>query len=88
MRRVETFLVAAFEGNMGGNEHAVLEDADRVGEHVNVEDAAARRVGDAVEIAADAHHALMRDAPFELQHRPVGSSGKASATASPRRRLR
>ena len=63
------FLVAAFEGNVSGNEHAFLEDWDRVGEHVNVEDAASRRIGDAVEIAADAHHALMRDAPFELQDR-------------------
>jgi len=56
---------------MSGNEHAVLEDLDRVGEHVNVEDATARRIGDAVEIATDAHHALVRDAPFELQDCPV-----------------
>ena len=48
------FLVAAFEGNMSGNEHAFLEDLDRVGEHVNVEDATAGRIGDAVEIATDA----------------------------------
>ena len=66
-----------------------LEDADLVGEHVNVEDAAARRVGDAVEIAADAHHALMRDAPFELQDRSVwGERQRLETTASPRRRLR
>ena len=51
---------------------AVLEDSDLVGEDVDVEDAAARRVRHAVEIAADAHHALVRDAPFELEDRSVG----------------
>jgi hypothetical protein len=52
--------------------------------------APAGRVGHAVEIAADAHHALVRDAPFEPQHRPERrqrqrrrcdlSSAKASLT--------
>ena len=83
------FLVAAFEGNMSGNEHVFLEDLDRVGEHVNVEDAASRRIGDAIEIAADAHHALMRDAPFELQDRSVWDQRqRLQTTASPRRRFR
>ncbi len=63
---------------MGGDERAVLEDADLVGEDVDVEDAAARRVGHAVEIAADAHHALMRDAPFELRA-PLGRARAATA---------
>ena len=44
MLGVDVFLIAAFERNMGRDEHAVLEDANLVGEDVNVEDAAARRV--------------------------------------------
>ena len=57
---------------MAGDEHAVLEDADLVGEDVHIEDTATRGVGDAVEIAADAHHALMGEPSFELQHRAIG----------------
>ena len=73
MRRVEVLLVAAFERNMGGDQRAVLEDANLVGEYVNIEDTATCGVGDAVEIAADAHHALMGEPSFELQHRAIGS---------------
>src|SRR5271166_337155 len=57
---------------MGADETAVLEQADLVGEDVDIEDAAARRIRDAVEIATDAHHALVGYAPFELEDRPVG----------------
>ena len=46
-----------------------------VGEYVNIEDTATCRVGDAVEIAADAHHAFMGEAPFELQHHSMGTRG-------------
>ena len=68
---VDMFVVAAFERSMRGDENAVVEDANLVGEDVDVEDAAARRVRHAVEIAADAHHALVRDASFELQDCPI-----------------
>ena len=37
---------------------------------LHIEHAPSRRVGDAVEIAADAHHAFMGDAPFELAAPP------------------
>src|SRR5512135_3060407 len=59
MCRVKTPLIAAFERSVGGDEHAIFEDADLVGEYVNIEDTATCGVGDAVEIAAYAHHALM-----------------------------
>ena len=72
MCRVKAPLIAAFERSMGGDEHAIFEDADLVGEYVNIEDTATCRVGDAIEIAADAHHALMGEASFELQHRTIG----------------
>ena len=51
---------------------AVLEDADLVGKDVDVQDAPARGVRHTVEVAADAHRALVGDAPFELEDRPVG----------------
>ena len=56
---------------MRRDKNAVLEDANLIGEDVDVEDAAARRIRHAVEIAADAHHALVRDASFELQDGPI-----------------
>ena len=71
MGRIETFLITTFERAMVGNERAVLEDLDVICEHMYVEDAAACRVGYAVEIAADAHHAFVRDAPFKLEDRAV-----------------
>jgi hypothetical protein len=55
MCRVKAPLIAAFEESMGGDEHTVFEDADLVGEYVNIEDTATCRVGDAIEIAADAN---------------------------------
>src|SRR3954452_14811100 len=39
---------------------------------VDVRDAATGRVRDAIEIPADAHHALVGDAPFELENRSIG----------------
>ena len=52
---------------MAGDERAVFEDADRVGEDVDVEDPAPRRVRHAVEIAADADHAFVRGAPLQSE---------------------
>ena len=37
MRRIEARLVAAFEGKMGGDNSAVLEDTDFVGKDVDIE---------------------------------------------------
>jgi hypothetical protein len=73
MRRIEALLFAAFERNVGSDERATLEDQDLVGEHVHAEDAAPGRVGNAVEIAADAHHAC-------------GIRGKAATDSEGKRR--
>ena len=73
---------------MAGDEHAIFEDADLIGEYVNIEDTATCGVGDAVEIAAHAHHALVGEASFELQHCTIGDQLKASAPAFLRRRPR
>jgi hypothetical protein len=72
MSRIEPRLIATFEWNMGGNQCAIFEDSNLVSEGVDVEDAATGRVRDAVEIPADAHHALVGDAPFELENRSIG----------------
>ena len=73
MSRIETLLVTTFERRMAGDQPSVLKDANRVDQDMNIENAPARRVRHAVEIAADADHALMRDPAFELEHRPIGS---------------
>jgi hypothetical protein len=72
MCRVKAPLISAFERSMGGDEQAIFEDEDLVGEDLNIEDKTTCGVGDAVEIAGHAHHALMGEASFELQHRTIG----------------
>ncbi len=52
MGGIETLLVTTFERHMAGDEHAILEDADRIGQDMDVENAPARRVGHAVQILA------------------------------------
>jgi hypothetical protein len=64
MCRVKAPLITAFERSMGGDEHAIFEDADLLGEYMNIENTATCGVGDAVEIAAHAYHALMGEASF------------------------
>jgi hypothetical protein len=46
MCRVEVPLIAVFEWSRGGGEHTILEDADLIGEDVNIEHPAARGVRD------------------------------------------
>ena len=41
MRPIKAFFATPFERHMTGDEHAVFEDADRVGEDVHVQNAAA-----------------------------------------------
>ena len=65
MRRIKAFFATPFERRMTGDERAVFEDADRVGQDVNVQNAAARGVRHAVQVAADADHTLVRHAPLE-----------------------
>ena len=62
---------AAFEHRMGGDQPAVLDDAQLGGGDLHLDGAAARAVGDRVEVAADRDHALVRDAPLEAEHREL-----------------
>ena len=64
-------LATTFERHMCGDKFAILEDADSVSQDMHVEHAPARGVGNAVEIAADADHALMGGAAFEPQDRLI-----------------
>ena len=78
---------ASFERRMAGDEPPGFEDAHLVGEDMDVEDAAAGRVGNAVQIAADADHALVRDAALEPATPPGRARGAtAAAAAAPRRK--
>ena len=88
MCRVEVPLIAVFEWSKGGGEHTILEDADLIGEDVNIEHPAARGVRDAIEIAAHAHNARMGEASFELQHRTIGDKWQRLQCGIPRRRPR
>lgn len=72
MCRIEPLLAPTFERGMTCHQHAALEDADFVGEDVDVEDPPPRRIRHAIQIAADAHHAFVRGPSLQMQHRPVG----------------
>ena len=72
MSRIETLFATALERRMGGDQRAILEDADGVGEDMDIEDASPGRVRDAVEIAADADHAFMRGAALKPKHCLIG----------------
>jgi len=74
--RINPALIAALERSMHGNECTAFEDLDLVGKDMDVEDAPARRIRDAVEIAPDADQALVRDAPFELEDGPIRRQGQ------------
>src|SRR6266446_10143851 len=65
--RFHAALMASFQHGMSGDQPAVLEDADLVGQRVDLDDPTTRGIGHAVEIAADAHHAFVGDAPLKLE---------------------
>ena len=59
MPRSHSALVPTFEHGMAGDQLTHLKDLDLVGERMHLEDASTGGVGHAVEVAADADHALM-----------------------------
>ncbi len=58
--------LAALQHRRRGDQSAVHEDVNLIGEHVHFDNPLSRRLGNAVKIAADAHRAFMRDASFQL----------------------
>jgi len=65
-------LVAPLQNGMSSDQRAVLKNPHLVGQSVHFDDPLPGRIGNAVKIAADAHHAFMRDTPFQLQQRAEG----------------
>jgi hypothetical protein len=61
MPRRDPSLSSAIEDRMGGDQGAVLEYLHLFGERVHLDDPLPGCIGNAVEIAADAHHAFMGD---------------------------
>ena len=78
---------------MDGNDVARLENAHLVGDAVHLDDAPARAVRHAVEVAVDRDHAVTGDAALEPQHRLERSGrewlqlGRSSAKCSATTRL-
>ena len=62
-------LIATLQHGMRGDQRAIFKYPNLIGERVHFDDPLPGRVGNAVKIAADAHHAFMRDPPFQLQQR-------------------
>jgi hypothetical protein len=54
---------------MDRDQGSILEDAQLIGKRMDFDQPAPGRVRDAVGVAADADHALARDAALQLQHR-------------------
>ena len=73
MTWLHTALVTSFENRMLGDQLTVLEDLDLVREGVDFDHPAPGDIGHAVEVAANADHALARDTAFEPEDRAEGS---------------
>jgi hypothetical protein len=72
MRRIDPGLAPAFQNRMHRHQLALIEDADLVGELMDLDDAPGA-IGNAVVVAADRHESVMADPPFELEQ---GIEGK------------
>jgi hypothetical protein len=69
MPRGNPALMAALQHRVRGDQGPVFEDRNFVGERMRFDDPLPGRVRHAVKIAADAHHALMRDPAFQHEDR-------------------
>ena len=76
MAGLDAPLMRAFENGMGGDQKTILEDADLFGQRVHLDGSAFGRVGNGIEVAADADHALTADASLKLQDRPERRQGQ------------
>jgi hypothetical protein len=64
---IDPVLLSAFENGMLGNDGAAVEDADQIGELLDLDNPAGA-IGHAVIVAADRDKAVVADPPFELEH--------------------
>jgi hypothetical protein len=72
VRRIDAGLAASWQRCVACDHDAGFEDLDSVDQAMDFEHAAVGGVGDAVAVAADADHALVRDPPLQLEHAAVG----------------
>ena len=72
MCRGDPALVATLQHRVGGDQRAILKNLHLVRQSMHLDGPLPGRIGNAVKIAADAHHAFMRDPPFQLQERAEG----------------
>lgn len=63
-------LVAAFQNQVGGDQRPIFEDLHLVRQGVDLHHPSARGVRHAVEVAADADHAVAGYPPLKAQHGP------------------
>src|SRR6185369_9208883 len=69
MPRGNPALMAALQHGVRGDQSTVFEDSNFIGERMHFDNSFPGRVRNAVKIATNAHHALMRDPAFQLEHR-------------------
>ena len=67
MTAIDAVLLSAFENRMLGDDGAEIEDADQVGELLDLDNPAGA-IRHAVIVAADRDKAVMADAPLQLEH--------------------
>jgi len=68
---IDAHLTASLQGRVACDQHPGFEDANLVDHAVHLEHPAPCRVRHAVGVAANADHALVRDAPLQPEHGPV-----------------
>jgi hypothetical protein len=64
---IDAILLSTFENGMLGDDIAVIEDADQIGELLDLDNPAGA-IGHTVIVAADGDKAIVADAPFQLEH--------------------
>ena len=75
MRGIDEVTLATFKHGMLGNDGAEVEDTNDVWQLLNVHNPTGA-VGNAVEVAADRHEAVVTDAALELQDRLDRCAGR------------
>src|SRR5438105_8707833 len=82
---IDAVLLATFKDRMLGDDVAQIEDADQIGELLDLDNPAGA-IRDAVVVAADRDEAVVTDTPFQLEYRRRSDVGAASAARAARPR--
>ena len=73
MARSDPALATPLQYRMGGDQFAILQDVDRIGGNLHLDDTPAGAVGHGVEIAGDRDHAVAGDPALQRQHGVEGT---------------